>query len=203
MHDDSPPGDSPPVALTRRAATKAASLGALAALAGCLGGGSRRERVPDPVDLSGGKEDDRGGMVIGLHAGPNGQIFYRDNAPEGRDNPAWFHTLGMGLFPYHFERRELGWEATAVYVTDYSTVDYELSTEDGDTFISTHTAADTFGDAAEMAYVVGSEVLGGMGRDLIPFSSDADADGFVAEHGGELVSFDDVTPEWLRGYMRS
>ncbi|POG56091.1 nitrous oxide reductase accessory protein NosL [Haloferax marisrubri] len=203
MHDDSPPHDSSMGSLTRRAATKAVSLGALAALAGCLGGGSNAEPTPEPVDLSGGKEDDQGGMVIGLHAGPNGQIFYRDNAPEGHDNPAWFHTLSMGLFPYYFEHREQGWEATAVYVTDYSTVDYELSTEGGDTFISTHTGADTFGDATEMTYVVESEVLGGMGTDLIPFSSDADADEFVAEHGGETVVFDDVTPEWLRGYMRS
>ncbi|AFK21421.2 nitrous oxide reductase accessory protein NosL (plasmid) [Haloferax mediterranei ATCC 33500] len=201
MPDDIRPGDQSADLLTRRAATKAFSLGTLATLAGCLGTSS--ETKPDPVDLSGQKEDDQGGMVIGLHAGPNGQIFYRDSSPEGHDNPAWFHTLSMGMFPYYFEHQQQGWEATAIYVTDYSVVEYELTEEEGDTFISTHTGADTFGNAREMTYVVGSEVLGGMGKDLIPFSSSADADAFIDEHGGSTVTFDDVTSSWLSGYMRS
>ncbi|ELZ97953.1 NosL [Haloferax mucosum ATCC BAA-1512] len=203
MYDDTRSGDESTDLLTRRTATKALSVGALAALAGCIGTTSESESKPDPIDLSGGKEDDQGGMVIGLHAGPNGQIFYRDESPDDHDNPAWFHTLSMGLFPYYFEHEQMGWETEAIYVTDYSVVEYELTTEDGDTFISTHTDADTFGDATEMTYVVDSEVLGGMGKDLIPFSSSSDADDFAEEHGGSTVVFDDVTSSWLSGYMRS
>ncbi|SEL38119.1 nitrous oxide reductase accessory protein NosL [Haloferax larsenii] len=188
-------------AVSRRTATRAISLGVVTALAGCLGGGES-EPKPEPIDLSGGKEDDQGGMVIGVHAGPNGQIFYADNAPEDHDNPAWFHTLSMGLFPYYFEHKRQGWTATAIYVTDYSTVDYELRTEEGRTFISTHIGADTFGDAEKMTYVVDSDVHGGMGPDLIPFSNGDDASSFAEEHGGTTVSFDDITQEWLDGYLQ-
>ncbi|WP_396613441.1 nitrous oxide reductase accessory protein NosL (plasmid) [Haloferax sp. S1W] len=187
--------------LTRRTVTKAASLGVVAALAGCLSGDESATK-PEPIDLSGGKQDDQGGMVIGVHAGPNGQIFYRDNSPEGHDNPAWFHTLSMGLFPYYFDHKRQGWEAVAIYVTDYSTVEYELRTDEGTTFISTHTDADTFGDAEKMTYVVDSEVHGGMGPDLIPFSNGDDASSFVKEHGGTTVGFDDITREWITGYLK-
>ncbi|WP_411969066.1 nitrous oxide reductase accessory protein NosL [Haloferax sp. YSSS75] len=187
--------------LTRRTAVKTVVGGLTAAVAGCMDGGT--ESKPDPIDLSGGKEDDQGGMIIGNHAGPNGQIFYRDESPAGHDNPAWFHTLSMGLFPYYFDKRRQGWEAVAIYVTDYSSVDYELHEESGKTYVSTYTAADTFGDAYEMTYVVESDVDGGMGPDLLPFSERAGADSFVAEYGGSTVEFDDVTSEWLAGYLRS
>ncbi|MFC7205443.1 nitrous oxide reductase accessory protein NosL [Haloferax namakaokahaiae] len=200
-HDPSDESSPAPMA-TRRSFTTALSGTALAALAGCIGT-RQSESVPDPIDLGGEKTDDQGGMVIGLHAGPNGQIFYRDNAPKGHGNPAWFHTLSMGLFPYYFEHERMGWTAEVVYVTDYSTVDYELTEEDGRLSISTHTAAETFGDATMMTYVVDSEVLGGMGAELIPFSDTADAEAFASEHEGDTVEFDDVTPEWLDGYMRS
>ncbi|WP_411966019.1 nitrous oxide reductase accessory protein NosL [Haloferax sp. YSMS24] len=187
---------------TRRNLLKAVGVGAVAGFAGCLGGGgSNDEPIPDPIDLSGGKQDDNGGMIIGEHFGPNGQIFYRDHAPDGHDNPAWFHTLSMGLFPYHFDRQREGWEAVVIYVTDYSSVDYELREESGKTFISTHTGADTFGDATEMTYVVDSDVNGGMGKDLHPFSSADEAESFASEHDGSTMSFDEVTPEWLSSYL--
>lgn len=132
---------------------------------------------------------------------PNGQIFYRNHSPADHDNPAWFHTLTAGLFPYYFEHERLGWEAVAVYVTNYSRVDYNLVDEAGKTYISTHTAADTFGFANEMTYVADSDVLGGMGKELIPFSEDADAETFVSDHGGSTVDFDAITAKWLGDYL--
>ena len=201
MDDEHGDSTRPTPSVTRRTALVTAVGGVTAVLAGCTGGTT--EQHPEPIDLSGGKEDDQGGMIIGNHAGPNGQIFYREDSPAAHDNPAWFHTLSMGLFPYYFEHERMGWEATAIYVTDYSLADYTLTDDGGETFISTHTAADTFGDAREMTYVVESGVAGGMGRDLLPFSERADADSFVDEHGGSTVQFDDVTSEWLNGYLRS
>lgn len=168
-----------------------------AVLAGCTGRADRATGTPEPVSLAGGNQDDQGGMIIGDHFGPNGQIFYREQAPNGPDTPAWFHTLAHGLFPYYFEHERLGWEAVAIYVTDYSTVDYELHQEGDRTFISTHTDPSTFGDARAMRLVAGSRVLGGMGPELIPFSTSGDAEAFQVEHGGALVGFDDVTEEEL------
>jgi copper chaperone NosL len=189
---------------TRRAFLAAGATTAAVSLAGCLGGDDGDDEPtgpkPDPIDLSGGKVDDQGGMIIGEHFGPNGQLFYVDNSPEGHDNPAWFHTLSVGLFPYYLAHEREGWTARAIYVTDYSTVDYELTTVEGQTYISTHTAADTFGDAESMSYVADSGVHGGMGKELIPFSAEDDAASFVETHGGRRLAFDDVDSEFLQSY---
>jgi nitrous oxide reductase accessory protein NosL len=157
--------------------------------------GSDNGERPDPVDLSGGKFDDRGGMEIGPHGGANGQIFYENETPPERDGgPFWFHTLVFGFFPFYFDRRNRGWETTAMYVTDFSAVEYEVQQRDGTPTMPSPTAPDTFGDASELTYVMDSSVRGGMGPDLHPFSDEQDADAFVSEYGGEPVAFDDLTP---------
>jgi nitrous oxide reductase accessory protein NosL len=62
----------------------------------------------------------------------------------------------------------------AVYVTDY----YELKLIDG----------------RKALYVVGSDVLGPMGRELIPFLTEADAREFMVDHVGKvLLRFEEVT----------
>lgn len=153
---------------------------------------------PDPVALSTAAQCDACGMVVGDHPGPNGEIFYREERPATHDNPARFDSLRGCLFPYYFEHERLGWEAVAVYVTDYSTVDYTLSSEGDRTFVSSHTGAGSFTDARAASYVVGSGVHGAMGEDLVPFSARADAESFATDHGGEVLGFDDVSPETLK-----
>ena len=166
---------------------------------GCLGstGNGETGATPSPIDLGGQKRDDRGGMVIGYHGGPNGQIFYASHAPADHGNPARFHTLVFGLFPYLFEHESMGWEATAIYATDYSTVEFDLG-EDGR--LPAPLAAETFADATAMTYVMGSEAAGGMGPTLVPFSAPTDADSFTATHGGRTVTFDEVTPDLIADY---
>lgn len=188
--------------LSRRTLLASIGVGLATTIAGCTEGRTAEEPIPDSISLDGGKQDDQGGMVIGSHFGPNGQIFYRENAPEGHENPAWFHALTAGLFPYYFEHRRLGWEAVAIYVTDYARVDYDLVEESGATYVSSHTGADTFGLADQMAYVADSGVHGGMGSALIPFSVDADAESFVDTHGGSTVDFDTITADWLGDYLQ-
>lgn len=136
-------------------------------------------------------------MVIQNHPGPNGQIFYADNTPEGHDNPARFDALRGCLFPSLFEHERYDWEVIGVYVTDYSRVDYSLSTEMGETYISSHTDAHSFVIAQDATFVVGSDLYGAMGRDFIPFSQRADAKSLADERGGELVSFDSINPSML------
>lgn len=172
-----------------------------ATTAGCLGGlGGNSSERPEPVDLSGQKLDDRGGMVIGQHGGPNGQIFYRSNAPEGHENPAWFHTLSYGLFPYYFTHRKQGWTADAIYATDYSVVDEPIAEQGDRPRLAAPTAPETFADATSLTYVIESDARGGMGPALVPFSEPADADSFVDEHGGRTLAFEDVTPQLLSEY---
>jgi nitrous oxide reductase accessory protein NosL len=186
--------------MQRRTLLEASGLTVISgATAGCLGGlGTDDGEQPAPIDLSGQQLDDQGGMVIGQHGGPNGQIFYADHSPEGHDNPARFHTLSSGLFPYYFEHRE--WTVEAIYATDYSVVDASVREENGAKTIPAPTAAETFGDATELFYVMESEVMGGMGPGFVPFSKKTDAESFLEEHGGKIVRFDDVSPQLLSSY---
>jgi len=159
-------------------------------LAGCLGG--TPESAPDAVALSGSLQCDVCGMIIEKHPGPNGQIFYADERPEGHDNPARFDSLKQCLFPYKLEHERLGWNAAAVYVTDYSSIDYDLQTEGGTTYISSHTAPGSFGVAKDLRYVVESDVQGAMGPDFIPFSERGDAEALTSTYGGTVVEYGEI-----------
>lgn len=80
----------------------------------------------------------------------------RGRSNNGASNHARSRTSSTaGLFPYYFEHQRLGWDAVTIYVTDYSRLDHDLHVESGKTYISTHTAEDTFGFANEMTYVAG------------------------------------------------
>jgi copper chaperone NosL len=55
-------------------------------------------------------------------------------------------------------------------------------------------------DGRKAFYVIGSDVLGPMGRELIPFLSEKDAREFMSDHKGkQILRFEDVTPEILKG----
>ncbi len=48
-------------------------------------------------------------------------------------------------------------------------------------------------------YVVGSKIEGPMGREAIPFKLKKNADEFVKENGGKIVSFSELTPALVMG----
>ncbi|MBP6809848.1 MAG: nitrous oxide reductase accessory protein NosL, partial [Chromatiaceae bacterium] len=50
--------------------------------------------------------------------------------------------------------------------------------------------------ARDAWFVIGSDVLGPMGHELVPLASEADAQEFLRDHAGQrILRFDDVTPE--------
>ncbi len=51
----------------------------------------------------------------------------------------------------------------------------------------------TFIDGRKAYYVVGSDVYGPMGRELIPFLKETDASAFTKDHKGKILRFGDVT----------
>ncbi|HMK49635.1 MAG TPA: nitrous oxide reductase accessory protein NosL [Thermodesulfovibrionales bacterium] len=56
-----------------------------------------------------------------------------------------------------------------------------------------------FVDGMQAYYVLGSDVFGPMGRELIPFAKEADANEFLKDHKGKRVlKFKDVTQETLK-----
>jgi nitrous oxide reductase accessory protein NosL len=55
-------------------------------------------------------------------------------------------------------------------------------------------------DAKSALFVVGGDVYGPMGRELIPFSNERDAMAFMKDHKGrQIVKFPDVNPTLIRG----
>lgn len=53
-------------------------------------------------------------------------------------------------------------------------------------------------DAKTAFYVIGSDVLGPMGYELVPLATQADADDFMKEHKGKrILRFDQVTPDLI------
>ena len=55
-------------------------------------------------------------------------------------------------------------------------------------------------NAYKAFYVVGSDVYGPMGNELIPFSTKEAAQNFMADHRGEkIIRFDDITPKLVMG----
>jgi nitrous oxide reductase accessory protein NosL len=54
-------------------------------------------------------------------------------------------------------------------------------------------------DAREAFYVIGSDVLGPMGHELIPLETEADATEFLQDHtGSAILRFDQISLELLR-----
>ncbi|UVE52392.1 nitrous oxide reductase accessory protein NosL (plasmid) [Haloferax larsenii] len=180
--------------ISRRSVLTTAGAVGVAATAGCLGGGGDNSDAPEPIALTGDKQCDRCGMVIEQHPGPVGQVFYRDNAPEGHDNPAWFCSA-WETFSYNFARQDEGWTRVVGYLTDYSSVDYDLYDDEGATFITAHLDPEAFGRMDELFYVAGADINGAMGNDLVPFSQESDADAFADEHGGDVYEESDISPD--------
>ena len=50
-------------------------------------------------------------------------------------------------------------------------------------------------DAGKAFFVIGSDVYGPMGSELIPFVSESDAEGFKKDHEGKrILRFEDINP---------
>ena len=102
------------------------------------------------------------------------EILFADGSREVFDG-------AKDLFRYYYDMRAFGGkrrqgEIAAVFMTDY----YSLEPIDGRTAF----------------YVIGSDVYGPMGKELIPFARRPDAEEFLRDHGGrKVVVFSEVAPE--------
>ena len=173
---------------------------AATALAGCLGGSTANSEVPAPVSLDEAQACDECGMIIQDYPGPTGQIYF-ESLPDDRDGPAWFCS-GICAYSYRFNRVEAGATPVGTYLTDYSQVEYDLS-DDSEPFISAALDADSFALESELFVVVGSEVRGAMGPDVIAFSAREDADLFASTHGGSVRQATAVDRDLIDGIKAS
>jgi len=56
-------------------------------------------------------------------------------------------------------------------------------------------------NAPDAHFVVGSDMMGPMGKELIPFADQAAAMKFHKEHGGSMMTYAEITPEVMKSPM--
>lgn len=138
--------------------------------------------VPPPVTLDGEAVGHYCGMTVAAHGGPKGQIHV-----AGRKEPYWFtsvrDTRAFTLLP------EEPKDIRAIYVSDMAKAP---SWQDP--------GRDNWMNAAAAVFVIGSRQMGGMGApEAVPFSDRPAAERFAAEHGGRLVSWQDIPERYVLG----
>jgi len=118
------------------------------------------------------------GMFVKKYPDWIGQVIFKDGSYTVFDGAKDLFKYYLNLKKYNPSRTQS--DIDAVYVTDY----YRLEPV----------------DAHAAHFVVGSDVYGPMGRELIPFSKAEDAREFMKDHKGKaILRFRDVTPEVLKG----
>lgn len=137
-----------------------------------VSGGERRPVTPSPGDKC-----PVCGMFVAKYPDFLAQVLYADGSYA-------FFDGAKDMFKYIVRPEKNGSprkqpEIDFIYVTDY----YSLSPVDG----------------RRAYYVVGSDVYGPMGKELIPFAGEDDAKEFMKDHKGRsMLRFREVTPEVLK-----
>ncbi|MFA9425445.1 nitrous oxide reductase accessory protein NosL [Natronorubrum sp. A-ect3] len=180
----------------RRRFLQAAGVAGSVALAGCFGDDGTDE-VDDPISIESGHDCVVCSMVVDQHPGPSGHAFYpADDDVHGTDDDGIVaYCSSACAYEHYFEQYESGHEPLVLYLTDYSSVDWDVYEEQGLEFITAHLEAEAHAPATDLEFVVDSDVLGAMGESLIGFGSAEDADSFADEYGGERFDHDSVTRE--------
>jgi nitrous oxide reductase accessory protein NosL len=118
------------------------------------------------------------GMFVAKYPDFLTQVIFSDDAHA-------FFDGAKDMFKYYFNLKKYQpskklSDLAFVHVTDY----YSVTPIDG----------------KKAWYVVGSDVFGPMGRELIPFAKKSDAAEFMKDHAGKkLLRFEEVTPEIIKG----
>ena len=112
------------------------------------------------------------GMFVAPYPNWVGGIVYKDGGRFYFDGPKDLLTYYFAPEKYGSARKRA--DIVDIHVTDY----YSVSAIDG----------------RKAFYVIGSDVRGPMGKELVPFAKKTDADGFLKDHHGQKVlSFDEIT----------
>jgi copper chaperone NosL len=149
---------------------------ALLALLSAAGEGG--EATPGPVTLKPSDKCPVCGMFVAKYPDWTAQAIYRDGSYAVFDGPKDLFKYLFNLPTYAPTRRAA--DIAALYVTDY----YSLTLVDG----------------RAAWYVLGSDVLGPMGRELIPVAAEKEARQFMVDHKGKrLLRFTEVTADTLKG----
>jgi len=117
------------------------------------------------------------GMFVAKYPDFVAEIVFKDGSYAVFDGAKDMFKYTLNLKKYNPAKTPA--DIDSVYVTDY----YSLTLIDG----------------LGAFYVVGSNVYGPMGKELIPFAKEAEAKEFMSDHAGKsLLKFKEVTPEIVK-----
>ncbi|MGC8495382.1 MAG: nitrous oxide reductase accessory protein NosL [Syntrophobacteraceae bacterium] len=117
------------------------------------------------------------GMFVAKYPNFLASIKFKDGTSVFFDGPKDMFKYYFDIKKYSPSRQQS--DITAIYVKDY----YTLKPI----------------DAYKATYVTGSDINGPMGRELIPFESEADAKAFMNDHNGKaLMKFKNVTSAFVK-----
>lgn len=135
---------------------------------------------PPPVELTSDATGFYCSMTVAEHAGPKAQVFVSDAAV-----PLWFPSV-RDMFAYTMLPEE-NQDIRAIYVSDTGATDDYADVAEG-----------AWIEARDALYVLGSEIEGGMGLpEAVPFADRDQAAAFTEKHGGEIVPFNQVSPDFV------
>ncbi len=118
------------------------------------------------------------GMFVAKYPDFLAQVIFKDGSYAFFDGAKDMFKYVLNLKKYQPSKKPSDIES--VNVTDY----YNL----------------TFVNGYEASYVIGSDVFGPMGRELIPFEKKADAEEFMKDHKGKsILKFKEITVEIMKG----
>jgi nitrous oxide reductase accessory protein NosL len=118
------------------------------------------------------------GMFVAKYPDFAAQVTFYDGAVFYFDGVKDMMKFYFRLDRYSPGRKQA--DITAIHVTDY----YRVTPIDG----------------FRAYYVIGGDVYGPMGQELIPFEKEAEAGEFLKDHRGErILTFRDITPDVIKG----
>ena len=143
--------------------------------------GVEPEAVPQAAQISDESTGHFCHMFLSEHDGPKSHLFLAD-----QEEAIWFTEVNQ-LFAFKLLPEEPK-NIVAMYVNDASGIqDWQ------DHSSNTHWLA-----AESAYYVIESSFVGGMGSDdALPFKERATAEEYVAEHGGRVVTFDEMPESFV------
>ncbi len=149
-------------------------LALLLALSACKEEGAA-SAIPPPIELTEEAAGHYCQMIILEHEGPKAQVHV-----AGYPDPFWFPQVRDGL-AFLKSPEQLG-EILVVYVNDMGAARSWADPGEGNWI----RARDAF-------FVVGSDAKGGMGApEIVPFATREGAEAFALEHGGKVMTLDEI-----------
>lgn len=149
-----------------------------ALLALLAGEGEGGEAAPGPITPKPTDKCPVCGMFVAKYPDWVAQAIYRDGSYAVFDGAKDLFKYLFNLPTYAPTKRAA--DIAALYVTEY----YSLTLVDG----------------RAAWYVIGSDVLGPMGRELVPLAGEKEARQFMVDHKGKrLLRFTEVTADALKG----